>query len=188
MKPKQASKDAPAHKPEQTAPAQTVEDSLPETKQTSQPKLTKHDIEVETYRKRSAELEDHLRRLQAEFENYQKRSAKDMTCLMQSANCSVLARMLPFLDSLEQAIAHADAGKDGLVALHKQLWSILSAEGLRPIEATGKRFDPYQHEVLCQENHADKEDELVLDEIQRGYTVNGRIIRHAKVKINRVRE
>lgn len=144
--------------------------------------------ELENCQCEKKELEDLLKRLQAEFENYRKRVEKDQVALIKSASCDLISRLLPFLDSFEQALKNVGSNKEGLELLHKQLMAILASEGLEPVACVGKPFDPYLHEVMLQEQKEGVPDEEVTDEIQKGYQVNGRVIRHAKVKINRVKQ
>jgi molecular chaperone GrpE len=144
--------------------------------------------ELEACQRSNKELEDIAKRLQAEFENYQKRVAKDAEHRMRYSCAGFIQKLLPLLDSFDHALKNAGSEKEGIEMLHRQLLAILATEGLRPIEAVGQRFDPYKHEVLLQECVKDKEDELVLEEIQKGYMVHEKVLRYAKVKINKVRQ
>ena len=131
------------------------------------------------------ELTDTLQRLQAEFENYKKRIDKEKEDFVKYAKHEVIAKILPILDSFELALKNCKIDKDalkGFELIFSQLYSTLEAEGLRPIEAFGKKFDPYKHEVLMQEV-SDKEEDLVLEELQKGYMLNEKVLRHTKVKV-----
>ena len=132
------------------------------------------------------ELTDTLKRLQAEFENYKKWNAKEKTEFVKYANADVIERMLPVLDSFEIALKNTNDKEkfvEGMKIVYAQLHSILEAEGLRPIKATGEKFDPYKHEVLMKEE-SDKPDETILEEFQKGYMLNDKVLRHSKVKIS----
>lgn len=132
---------------------------------------------------RSKELETLLKRVQADFENYRKRIEKDQERLCRYASAQVMTAILPVLDSFDHALK---ACRDsGVGMLHKQLVSALGREGLRPIESVGKRFNPYLHEVLLKECKPEIDDEIVTEEIQKGYMLHDLVLRHAKVKINR---
>jgi len=85
------------------------------------------------------------------------------------------------LDSLEQAAKHDEGQK----VLHMQLLGVLFTEGLVPIEAVGKKFDPYRHEALFQVKRDDLEEDMVAEEIQKGYLFNSRVIRFSKVAVNK---
>ena len=132
------------------------------------------------------ELTDTLKRLQAEFENYKKWHAKEKTEFVKYAHADIIAQMLPVLDSFEIALKNTtDKEKfvEGIKMIYAQFHSILEAEGLRPIKAAGEKFDPYKHEVLMKEE-SDKPEETILEEFQKGYMLNDKVLRHSKVKIS----
>ena len=132
------------------------------------------------------ELTDTLKRLQAEFENYKKWNAKDKTEFVKYAHADVIARLLPVLDSFEIALKNtSDREKfvEGIKIIYAQFHSMLEAEGLKPIKATGEKFDPYKHEVLMKEE-SDKPEEIILEEFQKGYMLNDKVLRHSKVKVS----
>ena len=132
------------------------------------------------------ELTDTLKRLQAEFENYKKWNAKEKTEFIKYAHADIIENMLPVLDSLEIALKNTgDKEKfvEGMKMIYAQFHSMLEAEGLRPIKASGEKFDPYRHEVLMKEN-SDKPEGTILEEFQKGYMLNDKVLRHSKVKIS----
>ena len=132
------------------------------------------------------ELTDTLKRLQAEFENYKKWNAKEKSEFLKYAHADVIAQMLPVLDSFEIALKNTndkDKFIEGMKIVYAQLHSMLGAEGLKPIKATGEKFDPYKHEVLMKEE-SDKPEETILEEFQKGYMLNDKVLRHSKVKIS----
>jgi len=136
--------------------------------------------------KKIADLTDTLKRLQAEFENYQKRTEKECCEFRKYANAKLVTKLLPVLDSFELALKNSATGeelKKGLELIHSQFFQILKDEGLRGIDALNKKFDPYNHEVLLTEERTDKDDEFVLEELQKGYALNNNVLRHSKVKI-----
>ena len=135
-----------------------------------------------------AELTDTLKRLQAEFENYKKRTEKECHSITKNANLQLIKEMLPVLDSFESALKlnsnnpEAQIVHKGIELLYSQLFNILKMHGLRIIETKGKKFDPYKHEVI-QVRECDQEDNLILEEYQKGYMVNDMIIRYSKIII-----
>ncbi|HLC46160.1 MAG TPA: nucleotide exchange factor GrpE [Candidatus Nanoarchaeia archaeon] len=133
------------------------------------------------------ELTDTLKRLQAEFENYKKRCDREKAESCSIANASIIRKFLPFLDAFEIAIKSNSERKDeysrGIELLYAQFFSLMEAEGVRRMDAAGKRFDPHQHEVLLIEK-SDKPEETIIEELQRGYLLNGIVLRTAKVKIS----
>ena len=142
--------------------------------------------ELEHKNKSIEELTDTLKRLQAEFENYKKRVEKEKTEFVKYANADIISCILPVLDSFEIALKNtADREKfaEGIKMIYAQLYSALEAEGLRPISATGEKFDPYRHEVLLKEE-SDKPEGTILEEFQKGYMINDKVLRFSKVKIS----
>ena len=142
--------------------------------------------ELEQKNKTIDELTDTLKRLQAEFENYKKWNVKEKTEFVKYANADVITQLLPVLDSFEIALKNtADKDKfiEGMKIIYAQFHSILESEGLKQIKSVGEKFDPYKHEVLMKEE-SDKPEETVLEEFQKGYMLNDKVLRHSKVKIS----
>ena len=149
---------------------------------------TEKDFEkqLEEKQQKIEELTDALKRLQAEFENYKKRIDKEKIEFVKYAHADMIAQLLPVLDSFEIALKNAsDKEKfvEGIKIIYAQLYSVLKAEGLKPIKATGEKFDPYKHEVLMKQE-SEKPEETILEEFQKGYMLNDRVLRHSKVKIS----
>src|SRR3989344_6337641 len=142
--------------------------------------------ELDNKTKSIEELTDTLKRLQAEFENYKKRVDKERTEFGRYANAGVILSLLPTLDSFEIALKNtADKEKfaEGMKMIYAQLYSALEAEGLRPIDTSGEKFDPYRHEVLLKEE-SDKPEGTILEEFQKGYMLSDKVLRFSKVKIS----
>jgi molecular chaperone GrpE len=134
---------------------------------------------------------DTLRRVQAEFENYRKRVIKEQTALVDRATEGLVEQLLPVLDSFELALKNADAaGSDdvanvrkGVELVYAELLGVLEKSGVSRIEAEGKPFDPNVHEAVMQEE-GDGEP-VVSDVLRTGYTLKGRVLRPAMVKVTR---
>src|SRR3989338_6729498 len=142
--------------------------------------------ELEQKDKTIEELTDTLKRLQAEFENYRKRIDKEKTEYRKYANAEIIAEILPIIDGFEIALKNtADHKKfiDGMKLIYVQIYSMLEAQGLRLIKTDGEKFDPYKHEVLMKEE-SDKPEGTILEEFQKGYMLNGKVLRFSKVKIS----
>ena len=139
---------------------------------------------VESKQKQLEELTDTLQRLQAEFENYKKRVDKERVHFMEYSKAEIIAKLLPILDSFELALQNtkeADKFAKGMEMIHTQIIDSLQQEGLRKIEVNGK-FDPFKHEVLLKEKSNEDED-TILQELQPGYMLKDKVLRHAKVKV-----
>jgi len=130
------------------------------------------------------EYEDQLKRLQAEFENYQKRVAKEQKEFACFANEKLIAELLTIMDDFEKALENV---KDkGIKMIYDKLSKLLSDHGVKPIKSKGEKFDTFKHEVLCTEEGDDED--VVVEEIQKGYEMNGKVIRYAKVKITKAKK
>src|SRR3989338_5271169 len=133
-----------------------------------------------------AELVDSLQRMQAEFENYKKRVDKEKQEFVKYAKAELILKILNTIDTFEIALKNtADHEKfvKGMEMVHAQLISSLGSEGLKPINTVGKKFDPYLHEVMLKQK-SDKESGFILEELQKGYLLNGKVLRFSKVKIS----
>lgn len=145
-----------------------------------QKKLKEKEKEIE-------ELRDKLLRQQAEFENYKKFLDSEMEKFKCLANESLIKDLLPVLDSMELAIEDLKKRKsqelEGIKCIYQQMFKVLENHGLKPIQALGKMFDPYYHEVVAKVPSSLPEG-IVVEELQKGYMLNLNVIRHSKVKIS----
>ena len=134
-----------------------------------------------------AELTDHLKRLQAEFENFIKRTDKERSSVMTAASERVLSKFLNTVDDFERALPLLDHAskdiKDGFNMIFKNFQKVLDEEGVKPIDAKGK-FNANTQEVVLKVESKEPED-TIIEELQKGYTLNGKVIRYSKVKISR---
>lgn len=133
---------------------------------------------------------DHLRRLQAEFDNYRKRVLKEQTRAVDLASEPVMRRLLEVVDDFELALISANDKPDfdrflhGVELVFAKLMDTLRAEGLERIEAMGRPFDPERHEALLQTGDGEG-DPTVADVLRPGYTLRGRVLRPAGVRVER---
>jgi molecular chaperone GrpE len=133
-------------------------------------------------------LLDRLARLQAEFENARKRSAKEQQDYRDYALTEAVKSLLPILDSFERALAHRENAKEfqsGMELIHKQLADALGKLGVKPVAAAGQPFDPHVHEAVEMVETDRARDNHVLDELQRGYKLKDRLLRPAMVRVAR---
>lgn len=142
--------------------------------------------------KEAAEHLDDLKRLKAEFENYRKRVVKEQTALVERASQQLVERLMPVLDNFELALIAADRTKDydslvrGVEIVYGELMDLLHREGLQKIEALGKPFDPNQHEAVLEVGDGPAEgDPVVAEVVRNGYTLKGKVVRPAMVKVVR---
>ncbi|OGX38236.1 MAG: nucleotide exchange factor GrpE [Omnitrophica WOR_2 bacterium RIFCSPHIGHO2_02_FULL_52_10] len=138
----------------------------------------------------AAKYKDQYVRLYAEFENARKRMEREKQDFIRYANEELIVEFLNILDNLERSVESARANHQdynafvkGIELVMAHIHDMLKKSGVKPIEAKGKMFDPHSHEVLMQEETDKHEDGLVLEEFQKGYSLGGRVVRTAKVKV-----
>ncbi|MGH2556759.1 MAG: nucleotide exchange factor GrpE [Actinomycetota bacterium] len=148
------------------------------------------DDELATARAETTQYREHLQRLQAEFENYRKRVLREQTQAVDLAARPVVLRLLEVIDDFDLALMHAQDRPDfdrflhGVELVYAKLVDTLRSEGLERIEAQGKPFDPELHEALMQSGEGDG-DPVVADVLRPGYTLKGRVLRPAGVRVER---
>jgi len=136
--------------------------------------------------KQIEELKDQLLRLAAEFDNYKKRVAKDFETIREYGNQELLCKLLPIMDSFDASLQHTEKKEEfvnGMKMIHSELNRVLEKEGVKQMNCTNQQFDPYKHEVLL--STPSEQDEVVLEELQKGYMYKDRVLRHSKVKIGK---
>ena len=135
---------------------------------------------------------DRLLRLQADFDNTRKRLEKEKQDFVKFANEGMILELLNVLDDLERTVDLAQSKHQDLPAFLKgvemilaHLYEMLKEYGVKPIEAQGKLFDPHYHEALMQAENKDVPEHTIVEELQKGYLLNDRVIRTAKVKVSK---
>ena len=136
-----------------------------------------------------AELNDRLLRNLAEFENFRNRSEKEKEGRFDMGARSVIEKMLPVVDNLERGLCGlSDEEKDtpfakGIEAVYKQLMTAFTEMGVAPIEAVGKEFDPNLHQAVMHEEDDSDDTNLIVEEMQKGYTYKDTVVRYSMVKV-----
>jgi len=135
---------------------------------------------------------DKLLRLHADFENTRKRLDREKQDFIKFANEGIILELLNILDDLERTLTLEHAQHQDLAAFLKgvemilaHLYEMLKEYGVRPIETEGKLFDPHFHEALMQVENKDLPEHSIVEELQKGYMLNDRVIRIAKVKVSK---
>lgn len=148
--------------------------------------------ELEKSKQEIGEWKDKFLRQVAEFDNFRKRSAKERLDLVQTAGKDVIVSLLDVLDDSERAQKQletandASAIKEGVTLVFNKLRNVLQSRGLKPMESIGKDFDPDMHEAITEVPAPnEKQKGKVLDEVQKGYYLNDKIIRFAKVVVGK---
>jgi len=138
---------------------------------------------------------DRLLRLQADFENTRKRLEREKQDFVKFANEGIILELLNILDDLERIVELAESKHEDLAGFLKgvemilaHLYGMLKEHGVTPIEAQGKTFDPHYHEALMQTENKELPEHTIVEELQKGYLLNDRVIRTAKVKVSKKQE
>ncbi len=147
-------------------------------------------IDVEALAAAAAKAEEYLtlcQRVQADFDNFRRRNESVRADALNEGQRKVAAAMLPVLDNLERALAASqdaqDALRTGVEMTHKQMLAVYEKLGVAPIDRAGEKFDPTLEEAVLQGTAEDGEPGTVCQVLQKGYTMNGTVLRHAMVKV-----
>jgi molecular chaperone GrpE len=174
--------------PEDAEMGLNADENMSGTSHLNEPLMNEPELEV--LRNELGEMKDKFIRKVAEFENFKKRSLKERMELIQTAGKEVIIDMLDVLDDCERAekqmINLEDQSKEGVMLVFNKLKSLLTAKGLKPMDTINKEFDPDMHEAITEIPAPTEEQKgKVIDEIQKGYYLNDKIIRYAKVVVGK---
>ena len=139
--------------------------------------------ELEAVRRERDEYLDNARRLKAELENSRRRQEKERARFVQLASERLMKELLPVLDNLDRALEVEGDIREGIRATRDQLFSVLGQEGLTPVASDGQSFDPNVHEAVMSQPSDEHEEDTILQTLERGYVLNGKPIRPAKVVV-----
>jgi len=179
--------------PEDTSGGNQVSEksnSRKEKKETCQDQLKEIQEEAETAKQEAKETYDRFLRVSAEFENYKKRSAREMDDLRKYANQSLIKEMLAVVDNLERALNSSSSNStkdkcmaDGVSLTLKEILKVFEKFNVKPIESAGKPFDPKFHQAMMQEETDDYPENTVITELQKGYMIHDRLLRPSMVVV-----
>ena len=137
--------------------------------------------------KQVEELSDQCLRLQADFDNYRKFMDRQKATYLNYGNERILKELIKLYDDLKRAIdAHEPKSDKGLILILNKFSALLKNEGIEPIEAEGKKFNPDLHECMMVEQNPSLEDEVNTGVLEEGYKLKGKVLRPSKVKVNKL--
>lgn len=145
--------------------------------------------EKEQLKQEVAELKDKYLRLYSEFENFRRRTAKEKTDLLKTANEEMLVALLPVVDDFERGIKSINESSDvksvveGINLIHTKLYKTLEGKGLKPMESIGQEFNSELHEAISQTPASEDMKGKIVAEVEKGYYLQDKVIRFAKVVI-----
>ncbi len=172
---------------EEAEEAENAASESAETEAENQESQDEAAVQLEKLTADLKEKEDRILRLQADFENFRRRTSKEKEELSAVVTQGMLKDMLPLLDNFERAMAaeakDGEAFQKGVEMIFTQFTEILKKNGLEHIEVEGQKFDPNFHQAVMRVQNADMEDDDIAQELQKGYMVKGRVIRPSMVQV-----
>ncbi len=162
-----------------------------------QPEAATNELEelrsrIDNLQKEKEELFAKLQRVSADYDNFQKRTARQIVDTIGYEKEKIIKTILPALDNFEHTLQNAHSAENvdtllkGIKIIYDQMLDILKSHNVEQIKALGEAFDPALHEAMMQKNEPEQEENIVLEEFQKGYTLNSRVIRPAKVIVNKI--
>ena len=154
-------------------------------------RLHQREQEIQSLKQEHVTLQSQYMRIAADFDNFRKRQSRDQDDIRQQLVCSTLSEILPVVDNFERARQQLNPEGEEAQALHrsyqglyKQLVDVLKQQGVARMEVVGQLFDPTLHEAVLREESTEQPEDVVIEELQRGYHLNGKVLRHALVKVS----
>jgi len=148
------------------------------------------EAKLEEWKKQAEDNHHRFLRVQADFDNFRRRTLREKEELAQFASLKLIEQLLPTVDNFERALLAGGEAKEkdtfqtGMEMIHRQLMQVLEAEGLRKMEAVGTPFDPEMHQAVMREETSEYEEGIVIDVIQNGYWLKDKVLRPAMVKVS----
>ncbi|MBR0381881.1 MAG: nucleotide exchange factor GrpE [Eubacterium sp.] len=170
---------------------ETAEDKKKSKKSAKKKKRSVDSLEIALKKKEeeNGELKDRFQRLMAEFENARKRTAREQSRMYAVGAKDVLEKLLPVVDNFERGIDMLSEEEkeapfaQGVIKIYQQLMSTLADIGVSPMDAKGKPFDPEYHNAVMHEENEEMGENLVSEELQKGYMYKDQVLRHSMVKV-----
>ena len=153
--------------------------------------ISNNDARLEQLEKEHETLKSQYVRIAADFDNFRKRQSRDQDDLKVQLVSKALTAILPIVDNFERARQQLSPETDEAKALHrsyqglyKQLVEVLKQQGVAPMRVIGQQFDPNLHEAVLREPNEEFNEDFIVEELQRGYHLEGKVLRHALVKVS----
>ncbi len=147
--------------------------------------------QLENLREENADMLERLQRISADYANYQKRVPKQVADTVSYEREKIMKSLLPAMDNFEHVLANAGQSQDaedvikGVRIVYDQMCDILKSHGVEQIDAKDQPFDPALHQAMMRKEEPEQQDNVVLEEFQRGYIMNDRVLRPSKVVVNK---
>lgn len=172
---------------ENTEAKDNVQEEITEETVAETEEVTEEKSPEELLREEVEALKDKMMRHAAEFDNFKKRTAKEREEIFTMAVCDTIEKLLPVKDNLERAVQAAEEAEgtlaEGVGMIVKQLDEVFAAIGVEPIKAVGEVFNPELHNAVMHEENEEFGENTISEELMRGYTCKGKVVRYAMVKV-----
>jgi len=182
------------HKRKEESKAEDLQQADNKEQKAQECKLEELHEKIESLQKEKDEFFAKLQRVSADYANFQKRVPKQISDTIGYEKERIIKTLLPALDNFEHTLQNAHSAENfdvlvkGIRIIYDQLLDILKFHNVEQIEALGEKFDPAMHQAMTQQSDPEKEENSVLEEFQKGYRLNGRVIRPSRVIVNKLPE
>jgi len=152
----------------------------------SEDEITKLNKTLEEKDEEIIELKSHIQRLQADFDNFRKQNDKQKQDLIRYANEGLIVKFIDVYEDMERALENStneEEIREGLELIYSKMKNTLEKEGVEEIPAVGEKFDPFKHEALLTVDSPEHENNEIVDELMKGYTLKDKVIKYSKVRV-----
>lgn len=173
----------------QTSPEESGEEAATAQADADAPEAAE-DTRFEELKRQAEEAQQRQLRVQADFDNYRRRTLKETAELQKYASVKLVTSLLPVLDNFGRALqtsaeaAESDSFVKGIEMINRQLWQVLETEGLKAMDPVGQPFDPELHQAIMQVESEEHDEGIVVEVVQPGYWLSDKVIRPAMVKVS----
>ena len=168
------------------SPSKSKEESSQDEDEGEDSELDKLNKDLERKDEEIIELKSHIQRLQADFDNFRKQGEKQKQDLIRYANEGLIVKFLDIYEDMERALENSsneEELREGLKLIYSKMKNTLEKEGVEEIPAVGEKFDPFKHEALLTVDSPDHENNEIVDELMKGYTLKDKVIKYSKVRV-----
>ena len=171
---------------EEESSQEESEDEKSEDEESEDDELAKLNKDLKEKDEEIIELKSHIQRLQADFDNFRKQNDKQKQELIRYANEGLIVKFIDVYEDMERALENSTNGeeiREGLELIYSKMKNTLEKEGVKEIPAVGEKFDPFKHEALLTVDSPDHENNEIVDELMKGYTLKDKVIKYSKVRV-----
>ena len=171
---------------EESSQNEESEDEKSEDEESEDDELAKLNKDLKEKDEEIIELKSHIQRLQADFDNFRKQNDKQKQDLIRYANEGLIVKFIDVYEDMERALENStneEEIREGLELIYSKMKNTLEKEGVEEIPAVGEKFDPFKHEALLTVDSPDHENNEIVDELMKGYTLKDKVIKYSKVRV-----